>query len=88
MKDLRPAAQFDSDLDVLLHSNINAVSEQLVFQVCKKVNPLVNSLHDILISSAQLPVDNGILRPVLHLSGTQAHVSRHTAFQVQMPGAF
>ena len=61
MKDLRPAAQFDSDLDVLLHSNINAVSEQFIFQVLKKVHPLVNSLHDILISSAQLPVDNGIL---------------------------
>ena len=50
--------QFDSDLDVLLHSDTVNVSEELLSQECRKTHPLVNSLHDILISSAHLPVNN------------------------------
>ena len=47
--------EFDSDLDVLLHSSFNDILEELKLQICKKVHPLVHSHHDILISKFSLP---------------------------------
>ena len=47
--------QFDSDLDVLLFSNISGAAESLDQIICKHDEPLVDSAHDILISSFTLP---------------------------------
>ena len=47
--------EFDSHLDVLLHSSQSAVREILEEQICKKEHPLVNSHHDLLVSKAFLP---------------------------------
>ena len=47
--------EFDSHLDVLLHSSQSAVREILEEQICKKEHPLVNSHHDLLVSRAFLP---------------------------------
>ena len=47
--------EFDSHLDVLLHSSHSEVREILEEQICKKEHPLVNSHHDLLVSKAFLP---------------------------------
>ena len=47
--------QFDSDLDILLHSEIQGVSEVLNQVMCKHEHPLVNSSHDLLLSAFSLP---------------------------------
>ena len=47
--------QFDSDLDVLLHSKIEGVSELLKQVICKHEHPLVDSSHDVILSSFTLP---------------------------------
>ena len=46
---------FDSDLDLLLFSNTPGCSEELTKVVCKLDNPLINSLHDIVLSKFTLP---------------------------------
>ena len=45
----------DSHLDKLLYSHTRNTSEKLVTIVCKLSNPLVNSHHDILVSSVNIP---------------------------------
>ena len=45
----------DSDLDVLLYSNQQDVHEELLALHCKLQNPLIDSHHDLLISSAIIP---------------------------------
>ena len=47
----------DSHLDRLLYSDIGETSEELVTIICKLTNPLVNSHHDVLVSSVQIPCD-------------------------------
>ena len=47
--------QFDSDLDVLLFSNISGVAEGIDQIICKHDQPLIDSSHDLLISSFTLP---------------------------------
>ena len=47
--------QFDSDLDVLLYSNIPNCTEILTDILCKHRNPLLESHHDLIISSFSLP---------------------------------
>ena len=46
---------FDSDLDIILSSVAPGCSESLVKIICKNDNPLINSLHDIIITSFSLP---------------------------------
>ena len=47
--------EFDSDLDVILLSNLATTSERVNDILCKNVNPLVNSHHDLIVSSFSLP---------------------------------
>ena len=47
--------EFDSTLDVLLHSSQPGVEETLLEQVCKHQHPLVYSHHDLLFSRLSMP---------------------------------
>jgi hypothetical protein len=47
--------EFDSTLDVLLHSSNPEVKEKLLAQICKNQHPLVNSHHDLILSDVSLP---------------------------------
>ena len=53
---VRGDGRSDSHLDRLLFSAYNLTSEELTTIVCKMSNPLVNSHHDILVSSVNLPL--------------------------------
>ena len=46
---------FDSDLDIVLFSNLPGCSESLSDIICKNSNPLIDSHHDIVVSSFSLP---------------------------------
>ena len=46
---------FDSDLDVVLFTNMLHCSESLTNVICRLVNPLIESLHDIIVSSFTVP---------------------------------
>ena len=46
---------FDSDLDIILYSDTPGTSEVLSNVLCKFDNPLINSLHDIVVTSFTLP---------------------------------
>ena len=45
----------DSELDVLLHSEHESVKECLVQLLCQEENPLVDSHHDLLVSTCKIP---------------------------------
>ena len=45
---------FDSSIDVLLHSSSPLISETLTQIICKHSNPLIQSHHDIILSSFNL----------------------------------
>ena len=47
--------EFDSSLDVLLHSKQQGILESLIQHVCKHDHPLVLSQHDLLLSQIFLP---------------------------------
>ena len=47
--------EFDSSLDVLLYSRKFGLYETLVEQVCKLKHPLLNSHHDLIVSTATIP---------------------------------
>ena len=47
--------EFDSDLDVVIFSNLTSVSESIDDVICKHANPLINSHHDLIVSSFSLP---------------------------------
>ena len=46
---------FDSALDVILYKNLPSVSEDIISVLCKLDHPLINSHHDIVLSSFSLP---------------------------------
>ena len=49
---------FDSSIDVLLHSRSPLISETLIQTICKYSNPLIQSHHDIILSTFSLaPAD-------------------------------
>ena len=48
---------YDSNIDVVLHST-NAAVERNETVICKLENPLVDSHHDIILSTFTLPVEN------------------------------
>ena len=48
--------QFDSSIDVLLHSDDKQTEEKVFKIICKHENPLVLSHHDIILSTVTLPV--------------------------------
>ena len=57
--------EFDSNLDVLLHTSREGVHEILSEQVCKNDHPLIESHHDLLVSKVFLPpVKTPTLEPV------------------------
>ena len=47
--------EYDSDLDVLLYTNEDNVTEELVHLHCKLEDPSVDSHHDLLVSTAAIP---------------------------------
>ena len=47
--------KFDSDIDVLLHSDATNINEEVVEIICKSENPLVLSHHDVILSCVHLP---------------------------------
>ena len=47
--------KFDSNIDVILHSDRNFVTERLQHIVCKFKQPLFSSQHDIIVTSFTLP---------------------------------
>ena len=47
--------EFDSALDVILHSKRKEISEKMKSIICKLVNPLIQSHHDLIVSSFTLP---------------------------------
>ena len=51
---------WDSSLDVILYQNFHGVSEELSRIVCKLSNPLLNSHHDIVLTSFSLPTKNNV----------------------------
>ena len=50
--------EFDSPLDVILHVKHDQVSETVRSIVCKLEHPLIQSHHDLIISSFSLPICN------------------------------
>ena len=46
---------FDSEIDVLLYHGPDGVSEHLDQIICKLESPLVNSQHDVILSTCSLP---------------------------------
>ena len=48
--------QFDSDLDVILFTNTPGTSESLHNIICKHQDPLINSHHDLIITSCTIPL--------------------------------
>ena len=60
---------FDSQLDVILHTKSNLCSESLTRIICKLDNPLVQSHHDLILSSFSLatsasePKNNLVVAP-------------------------
>ena len=48
--------KFDSDIDVILHTEGNNVQEEVVEIICKNENPQVLSHHDIILSCFHLPI--------------------------------
>ena len=47
---------FDSDIDVILHTDESYVEEKVDKIICKHDNPLLLSHHDIILSSVSLPL--------------------------------
>ena len=47
--------KFDSDIDIILHSDYSSIHEEVVEVICKKENPLVLSHHDIILSAVIIP---------------------------------
>ena len=47
--------EFDSDLDVIIFSNLSSTTEKIDEVICKHTNPLINSHHDLIVSSFSLP---------------------------------
>ena len=47
--------EFDSPLDVVLHVKHEQVTEVLLDIICKHQDPLIQSHHDLIISSVSLP---------------------------------
>ena len=65
--------EFDSKLDVIIFSNFASTTEEVNEVICKHTNPLVNSHHDLIVSSFFLPVStppppslNNITAPRVH----------------------
>ena len=57
----------DSDLDVLLYSNQDLVDEQLLQIKCGQVDQLVDSHHDVVVSTCTIPcVANTNVKPLLN----------------------
>ena len=54
----------DSDLDVLLHSHHHGVCEEVLKIECKLENPMVDSHHDLLVSSVLIPAVPHDIKPV------------------------
>ena len=48
--------QFDSDLDVILFTNLQDQSESLTEVICKHHYPLIDSHHDLIITSFTIPL--------------------------------
>ena len=46
---------FDSNIDVVLHSTQSKSTEQINEIICGKVNPLIESHHDLIVSTIALP---------------------------------
>ena len=47
--------RYDSDIDVMIHSDKPSVSEQLVTILCKFEYPALMSHHDIILSKCSVP---------------------------------
>ena len=66
---IQPTTTIDSSIDVLLHSNSPLISESLTSVICKCNNPLIQSHHDVILSTFTLspaeitPLDENITAP-------------------------
>ena len=47
--------EFDSQIDVILHTNADLIEEKITDILCKHENPLVLSHHDVVLSCVHLP---------------------------------
>lgn len=47
---------FDSNIDVILHTDVEQIEEKVTKIICKHENPLVLSHHDIVLSAVSIPV--------------------------------
>ena len=54
--------QFDSDLDVLLFTSVSGAAEEIDQIICKHDSPLIDSSHDLLISSFTLPPSQEVMK--------------------------
>ena len=68
--------QFDSDLDIVLFSNLPGCSETLSEVICKNTNPLIDSHHDIVVSSFSLPPAPPPLPPTDNIVAPRIHNNR------------
>ena len=50
--------QSDSELDVILFSDLPGIHEGISAIQCKLLNPLVDSHHDLLVSTSNLPIES------------------------------
>ena len=48
----------DSDVDILLHSDVPHVSEVVIGVICKLEHPTLMSHHDMIISKCKFPVSD------------------------------
>ena len=71
---------YDSKIDLVLHSNKEAVTENITEIICKHENPTILSHHDIILSEFTIPVDN---QPEVNQNLKIAPRVEHTRMMVQ-----
>ena len=48
--------KFDSDIDVIIHTDADTIKEDVIDIICKNENPSILSHHDMILSRVELPV--------------------------------
>ena len=58
---------YDSNIDILLHSDMDSVSENISLIKCKLENPEILSHHDIILSNFTIPISPPLSNPTQQL---------------------
>ena len=69
--------RFDSDLDVLLHSNHDCIQESLLTLHCQHHDPRIDSHHDLLVSSCTILADLKTVDKSKNITAPRVENNRH-----------